>query len=110
MQVTAIKLKMSEAHNLRSVPKAKTKLEKALIIQQALILQQEIIEEQQAEIDVLKPKALQYDAFLNNESYQKIGDVAKLFGIKPHAFHRMLRDAKIMQDNHTPFAEYAHYF
>ena len=54
VQVTAIKLKMSEAHNLRSVPKAQTRLEKSLIIRQAMRFQDELIEELTAENQELK--------------------------------------------------------
>lgn len=110
IQVTAIKLKMAEAHNLRNVPKVQTKLERALLIQQALHLQQEIIEEQQAEIDVLKPKAIQYDTFMSNDGNQKIGDVAKIFNIKPHKLFQMLRDAKILKDNYVPYSGFEQYF
>lgn len=112
-QVTAIKLEVQKHHNLQGtleLVNVKTKLEKALLIKQAMELQQEIIEEQQAEIDVLKPKALEYDLFMNNESTQKIGDVAKTFGLKANTLHQMLRDAKIMKANHVPYEPYEKYF
>jgi anti-repressor protein len=66
--------------------------------------------DQAEQIEELKPKAIQYDIFMNNESNQKIGDVAKTFGIKPNTLHKMLRDAKILQDNYVPYADYTQYF
>ena len=65
---------------------------------------------QAEQIEEMKPKADEYDLFINNKSHQKIGDVAKTLNIKPNTLHRMLRDAKILQANHTPYAGYEHYF
>jgi phage antirepressor YoqD-like protein len=61
-------------------------------------------------IDNLEPKAIRYDTFISNKSSQKIGDVAKIFGIKPNTLHQMLRDAKIMQENYVPYAQYQYLF
>jgi anti-repressor protein len=66
--------------------------------------------DQADQIEIMKPKAIGYDTFISNKSSQKIGDVAKVFGLKPNTLHKMLRDAKIMQDNYTPYAQYQHYF
>jgi len=73
----------------------------------------ELSEENQklkTEVEELKPKAIEHDTFMNNESFQKIGDVAKVFGIKPNTLHQMLRDAKILKDNHVPYSEFEHHF
>lgn len=103
--VTAIKLNLGKNSDL-----PKTELEKELLIFQAMQFQQEKISKLQTENGELKPKAIQYDAFLNNESYQRIGDVAKIFGIKPHKLFKMLRDAKILKDNYVPYEPYEHHF
>lgn len=115
IQVTAIKLQIQSGGKRNSkdnlgVKNAQTRLEKALLIKQAMELQQEIIEEQQAEIDVLKPKAIQYDTFMDNRGAQKIGDVAYTLGLKPHKLFQMLRDAKILKENYTPYSGFEQYF
>jgi phage antirepressor YoqD-like protein len=66
--------------------------------------------ELQSELDITKPKAIVYDKFMDGSNGQPIGDVAKVIGRKPHELHRLLREAKIMRDNYTPFSEYSHYF
>jgi len=73
------------------------------LIAAALIEASKLLEEQ-------KPKVAIYETFISNKSSQKIGDVAKIFGIKPNTFHQMLRDAKIMQENYVPYAQYQHLF
>jgi len=66
--------------------------------------------EQAIQIEEMKPKALEHDLFIKNDTEVLIGDVAKCFGIKPNTLHKMLRDAKIMKDNHAPFSGYEQYF
>jgi anti-repressor protein len=73
------------------------------LIATALIEAAKLLEEQRPKVEI-------YDTFMSNKSSQKIGDVAKLFGIKPNTLHQMLRDSKIMQENYTPYAQYQHLF
>jgi phage antirepressor YoqD-like protein len=117
IEVTEISLAIKQNPHLVQSYEVKTNLEKKLIIKQAIdFLQEEITELKQenlqlkSNITILKPKAIEYDTFISNKSSQKIGDVAKIFGIKPNTLHQMLRDAKIMQENYTPYAQYQHLF
>jgi len=116
-EVTAVNLTIKQNPYLVQSYEVKTKLEKALLIKQALQFQEEMIIELQSENQELKsvvkdmtPKALEYDTFINNDNTQKIGDVAKILGIKPNTLHQMLRDAKILKKNYVPYAEYEQYF
>jgi len=107
IEVTAIKLKMRPTS---LVVGNKTKLEKALLIKQAMAFQDEIIAEQQAEIEILKPKAIEHDLFMSAENLMDVGTVAKLFNIGRNTFFKMLRDSEILMDNNEPFQNHKHFF
>jgi len=66
--------------------------------------------EQAVQIEEMKPKALEHDLFMDNKNAQKIGGVAKSFGIPVQTFHQMLRDAKIIMADYQPYAGYEKYF
>lgn len=105
IHVTAIKLNLGKNSDL-----PKTKLEKALLIQQAMKFQQEIIEEQQAEIEMLTPKAIAFDSFMSAENSISVSETAKMFNVGPYKLFRMLRDAKIFKSNNVPYQDYMHHF
>jgi phage antirepressor YoqD-like protein len=105
IQVTAIKLNLGKNSEL-----FKTKLEKSLLIQQAMQFQQEIINELQAEVEAMKPKALEYDKFLSGKDFQEVGTVAKSFDIGRNKFFEMLRKERILMENNIPYEQYKKYF
>jgi hypothetical protein len=104
LEVTSVKLDLEKKFEVA------TDIEMALQLESVARYFKNKYEESQKQIADLKPKAIEYDTFMSNKSSQKIGDVAKLFGIKPNTLHQMLRDAKIMQENYTPYAQYQHLF
>ncbi len=108
-QVTQIKIKLqtSNSFNLEGVTTDLEMAEKAASVMKWL---HEKISTLQMELDTVKPKAIVYDKFMDGSNGQPIGDVAKVIGRKPNELHRLLREAKIMRDNYTPFSEYSHYF
>lgn len=118
--VTAIKLEVERHHNLFSTEKvtsAQTDLEMLLLSKKVdqwkdgkIATLQSENEKLHAEVEEMKPKAIQYDSFLSNESHQRIGDVAKMFGLKSHKLFQMLRDAKILKENYVPYEPYEHHF
>lgn len=122
-QVTAIKFKIQKHHNLQStleVENSKTRLEKALIVQQALLIQQEEISELRTENTELKkenekllPKAIAHDKYLAGENAEDMAVVAqKLFNGKigrNRLFHE-LREAGILKNDNVPYQQYAHLF
>jgi len=117
VEITALKLRIQQNSSLatyddrnRLSDMPTTRLEKSLLIKQAMTFQDELIAEQQAEIELLKPKALEHDLFMDNKNAQKIGGVAKSFGIPVQTFHQMLRDAKIMMPDYQPYSPYEKYF
>ena len=111
LQVTEIKMSLqSNPHLQQSLQVVNTDIEMALQLENVARYFKNKYEESQKQISELKPKAIEYDTFISNKSNQKIGDVAKLFGIKPNTLHQMLRDAKIMQENYTPYSQYQHLF
>lgn len=114
-QVTAIKLNLGKNSEL-----AKTRLEKALIVQQALLIQQEEISELRTENTELKkenekllPKAIAHDKYLAGENAEDMAVVAqKLFNGKigrNRLFHE-LREAGILKNDNVPYQQYAHLF
>ena len=105
IQITAIKFYLGKNSEL-----PKTKLEKALLIRQAMQLQNEIIEEQQIEIDRMKPKELVYDKFMQAENSQPMFEVAKILKIGRNTLFKLLREKKVLNKNNIPYQEYAHYF
>ena len=109
-KVTRVKMELQSHHNLEGTFEVATELEMAEMVVKVVSHYTEKAKSLEKQIEELKPKALQYDTFLNNESNQKIGDVAKIFGIKPHKLFQMLRDAKILKDNYVPYEPYEHHF
>jgi len=106
-----------EISNINQSVSVKTQLEKNLIVRQAIQFLEEdkleLIERNKVltkENQELKPKALEHDLFMDNKNAQKIGGVAKSFGIPVQTFHQMLRDAKIMMADYQPYAGYEKYF
>jgi phage antirepressor YoqD-like protein len=111
LQVTELKLSLqANPHLQQSLQVINTDLEMALQLENVARYFKNKYEDAQKQITDLKPKAIGYDTFISNKSSQKIGDVAKIFGIKPNTFHQMLRDAKIMQENYVPYAQYQRLF
>lgn len=124
-QTTAIKLQIQSGGKRYlkdnfEVQNSKTRLEKALIVQQALLIQQEEISELRTENTELKkenakllPKAVAHDKYLAGENAEDMAVVAqKLFNGKigrNKLFHE-LREAGILKPNNTPYQQYAHYF
>jgi len=106
-----------EISNINQSVSVKTQLEKNLIVRQAIQFLEEdkleLIERNKVltkENQELKPKALEHDLFMDNKNAQKIGGVAKSFGIPVQTFHQMLRDAKIMMPDYQPYSPYEKYF
>jgi phage antirepressor YoqD-like protein len=93
IQVTKIKLELTKNYSIDSdsVVAVKTKLEKALLIQQAMQFQQEIINEQQAEIEILKPKAIAFDVLMKTDDMMSITDAAKHFNMSQKVVFVLLR-------------------
>lgn len=66
--------------------------------------------DQAEQIEVMKPKAIEYDKFIDSDSLLDVGAVAKLFGIGRNNFFKMLRDHKILMSDNEPYQDYVKYF
>lgn len=124
-QTTAVKLQI-QAGGKRylkdnfEVQNSKTRLEKALIVQQALLIQQEEISVLHTENTKLKtenakllPKAITYDKYLSGKNAEDMAVVAqKLYNgrIGRNRLFSELRNAGILKSNNTPYQQYAHLF
>lgn len=109
-EVTKIKLKIQSKPYLGNISEVTTETEMSEMTLKVIKYHVEKSKRLESEIAELKPKALQHDLFMANDSAQRIGDVAKTLNIKPNTLHRMLRDAKILKENHVPYADYDHLF
>lgn len=107
LQVTAIKLELEKHHNLGNNSELpKTKLEKTLLIKQALELLIDDVNTLKAENEILKPKAIEYDRFIDNRSNQLIRDVAKTLGFPPLKLYSLLRARHVLNDNNVAYQKY----
>jgi len=64
----------------------------------------------QAENEILKPKAIEFDKFMAGCNSQSIGDVAKILKIGRNKLFEILREKKILMSNNVPYQEYMKYF
>lgn len=99
--VTAIKLNLGKNSEL-----PKTNLEKMLLIKQAEQYRDEMILELQKEVELLKPKAIEYDTFMSTEGYQTFGEIAKVLGVGRNIMLAILRNNGILLANNTPYQKH----
>lgn len=57
----------------------------------------------QAENETLKPKAINYDAFMSTDGFQTMEEVAKLLGIGRNTMMKTLRGKSILRENNLPY-------
>lgn len=121
-QVTKIKKEIEisgrkDLGNVSEVKTLKTMLEKQLIIKQAAILQNEIIEDYKNQIEqmskvieIQQPKVESFNTFMTGCNSIDMARTAQIFGLGRNTLFKMLREAKILKDNNSPYQQYAHYF
>ncbi len=132
-QVTAIKLQIGTGRNdlqhVKDVKSIKTNLEKELIISQAEEFKKEytipatygeaLIEAGKLAIEndkltyeneIMKPKAIEYDKFMQSDTTQSIGEAAKILKIGRNSLFKILREKKILMLDNTPYQQYMKYF
>ena len=64
------------------------------------------VNELQVEVEDLKPKAIIYDQFIDNNSLMSWGDVAKVIGIGRNTLTKFMRDNNIIDKNNIPYQQY----
>jgi phage antirepressor YoqD-like protein len=118
-QVTAVKMNLRKNSEVAAQPK--TRLEKALLIQQAMQFQNELVEELQkenvalkAENVVLKPKAEYHDRLVDAKGLTNFRDTAKELGIPEKKFISILLQKKYVYRDKSgdlrPYAEHMKWF
>ncbi|WZY36094.1 phage antirepressor [Bacillus sp. FSL W8-1122] len=69
---------------------------------EALMLAAEL----QKKIEEDQPKVEAHDRFISGSNHQKMADVAKVLGFGRNTLFKMLREAKILMANNTPYQRY----
>lgn len=69
---------------------------------EALMLAAEL----QKKIEEDQPKIEAHDRFISGANHQKMADVAKVLGFGRNTLFKMLREAKILMANNTPYQRY----
>lgn len=69
---------------------------------EALMLAAEL----QKKIEEDQPKVEAHDRFISGSNHQKMADVAKVIGFGRNTLFKMLREAKILMANNTPYQRY----
>lgn len=69
---------------------------------EALMLAAEL----QKKIEEDQPKIEAHDRFISGSNHQKMADVAKVLGFGRNTLFKMLREAKILMANNTPYQRY----
>ncbi|MGN7284304.1 BRO family protein [Shouchella rhizosphaerae] len=60
----------------------------------------------QKKIEEDQPKVEAHDRFISGSNHQKMADVAKVLGFGRNTLFKMLREAKILMANNTPYQRY----
>ena len=59
------------------------------------------------QIDIMKPKAISYDAFISTKNFHSMSEVAKMFeGIGRNRLFALLRENKVLRFNNEPYQHF----
>ncbi len=110
-QVTEIKLKLERSSQINldtSVQLPVTKLEEDLKVFEVFNILKNRVDSQQAQIEVMKPKALFYDEVAGSKSALSMSEAAKIIDSKMgrNKLFLFLRDQGILRYNNEPYQKY----
>ena len=100
-EVTLLKLDLEKKFGVE------TELEQELFIEKALLLQQKKIQGLQNQIDVMTPKALVYDDFIDIKDLHTMSETAKIIGgIGRNKLFVYLKLEKILDKHNIPYQNF----